>query len=208
MRTRWSRWWRGGRGERRTGITAHGIGEALYPRLIHCCSLDSDHTDQLIDAVTELAVELQHHYPQIPPLAAVPLTGVSAELLFDHLCRNMPGGPPDFTDHPQIAGRRLLVHCPAQHPFVRVAQAENPLARWGIGVPRRFAVVWVENKYLWWHEALHLFNAKDCYNQFGIHKCPEPRCIMQAAPTAESCDRRLYLCSKNVRRLQEEPVDT
>ncbi len=46
-------------------------------------------------------------------------------------------------------------------------------------------------------------NAKDCYNKFGINKCPVPQCIMRRAPSRLNCGENLALCSKNVKRIQQ-----
>ena len=118
------------------------------------------------------------------------------------MLRNMPGVvTEDSEQHPVLHEMKLLLLVPEDHSFVKTAREDNPRAHWGIGVPCRFSVAWVDNRFLWWHEALHLFNAKDCYNKFGINKCPELRCVMQASPTHESCGGRLHLCSKNIRRI-------
>ena len=84
------------------------------------------------------------------------------------------------------------------------------ITNWHIGalaIPCLFAIAWEPNEYLLWHETLHLMNAKDCYNKFGINKCPDPRCIMRRAPSRINCGDRLTLCSKNVKRIQRFAMD-
>lgn len=153
-----------------------------------------------------LAEQLETHYPSIPRFNTLPLEA-TYDSVFDHLRRNMPGVNTDPEDQDkELLGKRLFVLCPDDHPFVVDARAENPLAHWGIAVPMCFSVAWVDNHFLWWHEALHLFNAKDCYNKFGINKCPENRCVMQASPTRYSCGGRLHLCTKNQKRLSIDPM--
>ncbi len=154
--------------------------------------------------MAELGNQLADHYSEIPPIAAELMPADLIDEIPAHLSRNMPGVVTDDCDqHPALSGMRLLILVSEDHPFVDTARADNPRAHWGLGVPCKFSVAWVDNKYLWWHEALHLFNAKDCYNKFGINKCPEQRCVMQASPTHRSCGGRLHLCSKNVHRLSQ-----
>lgn len=177
----------------------------LSSRVIHCLSLVDGYETALFDSLVELNTELAANYPTIAPISVQLLNSTLWDEVYPHLKRNMPGVCPDDTDqHPDLSSKRLLILCDEGHPFVNDARNDNPRAHWGIGVPCKFSVAWVDNKYLWWHEALHLFNAKDCYNKFGINKCPEVHCVMQASPTYQSCGGRLHLCSKNVRRLSNE----
>lgn len=178
-------------------------------RTIHCCSLPKGCLERLLSAVDELNAQLSQYYPEVPGIAGEPLAAELTSSVDSHLLRNMPGDATDDEDqHPDLQGKRLLILLPEEHPFVGIARQDNPQAVWGIAVPGRFSVAWVDNKYLWWHEALHLLNAKDCYNKFGIHKCREARCIMQAAPTHGSCGGRLHLCSKNLRRIATLAFET
>ena len=181
-------------------------GVVLEDRTVHCCSLKPGHTEALLSSVAELGDQLNSFYPKAGTVRPALLAEGLADQLTAHLCRNMPGVVTDDKDHhPSLQNRRLLILMPESHPFVSLAREDNPRAHWGVAVPGRFSVAWVNNKYLWWHETLHLFNAKDCYNKFGINKCREPRCVMQASPTEEACEGRLYLCSKNVHRLSQPP---
>ena len=158
----------------------------------------------LHDTIVELGRQLEVHYPSIPAICCKHLDSELAENLSDYLLQCLSGRLVDDKDEPaEYAQKRLMILCAEDHPFVQMAQEDNPRAHWGIAVPRQFSVAWVNNKYLWWHEALHLFNAKDCYNRFGINKCQQPHCVMQASPTVHSCGGRLHLCSKNIRRLSE-----
>lgn len=141
----------------------------------------------------------------IPTFSVQPLD-CSEQSILAHLEQCLPGRSSE-TPSVDFDSKRIFVLCLSDHPFVELAREENRLAAWGIAVPMRISVAWVENPFLWWHEALHLFNAKDCYNKFGINKCKEPRCVMQASPTTESCGGRLYLCSKNQRRIATEPIE-
>ena len=178
----------------------------LTRRIIHCCSLIPAYRNAVVDSLNELADELATHYPAIPGFDVV-LLDEPEETIVRHLEQSMPSmrfGP--SLDDSDLAQKRVFVLCDFAHPFIDNARSENPRAHWGIAVPMRFAVAWVNNPFLWWHEALHLFNAKDCYNKFGINKCRNSRCVMQASPTRFTCGDRLHLCSKNQRRLGQDPI--
>lgn len=165
-----------------------------------------EYRDALLESLARLAEELATHYPTIPTFN-VAVLDEPEEGIVEHLEQSMPGRRFDRSDSDtELSRKRIFLLCDGDHPFVQVAQRDNPLAHWGIAVPMCFSVAWVNNPYLWWHEALHLFNAKDCYNKFGIHKCPDPRCVMQASPTLATCGGRLHLCSKNQRRLAQDPL--
>ena len=178
----------------------------MTQRTIYCRSLVPSRLDELTDVLRSLASQLEVHYPTIPRFDVEPIEEMEDRVI-GHLHRSMsePYADPDEHDA-SLLGKRIFVLCSEDHPFVRAARDENPRAHWGIAVPMTFSVAWVHNHFLWWHEALHLFNAKDCYNKFGINKCPEDRCVMQASPTRESCGGRLHLCSKNQKRLIRDPL--
>ncbi len=162
--------------------------------------------DILVESLCELATELRRYYLAIPAIDVAPLNAAD-DVVLSHMKRNLPGSFRTDSDiSEELSSKRLFVLCPAGHPFVETARQENPLAHWGIAVPMCFSAAWVDNPYLWWHEALHLFNAKDCYNKFGINKCRDSRCIMQVSPTETTCGGRLYLCSKNQRRIARELI--
>jgi hypothetical protein len=172
-------------------------------RTIEFVSLISGFDPRLESALTELSEQLESTSPSIPSFTVRRWDRDARDELMERLTdllRIRSSGEPVIG----LTNSRLFVLCDERHPFVAAAREENPRAHWGIAFPRRYAVAWVGNKYLWWHEALHLFNAKDCYNKFGINKCREPYCVMQASPTQHSCGGRLYLCSKNVRRIADD----
>jgi len=159
----------------------------------------------VVEVLDQLNSQLSRHYPTVPGIKAISYKPSSIESLRSYLHRKMPGSDPTIDVQSEFDDKRIFIVCNESDPFVADAQKENPLAHWGIAIPNTFSVAWVNNPYLWWHETLHLFNAKDCYNKYGINKCPEPRCVMQASPTDATCGSRLFLCSKNQRRLSVEP---
>jgi hypothetical protein len=172
-------------------------------RRIDWCCLVPGYESAVADALAELARELAARYPAIPSFDAQTLPRTLQGGLEQHLIEAvsaawLEGAPPG-----PLSARRLFVLCDPDHPVVAAARRDNPRAHWGVSLACQVAVAWVDNKYLWWHEALHLFNAKDCYNRFGIHKCRERHCVMQSSPGETACGGRLYLCSKNVARLRQ-----
>lgn len=106
---------------------------------------------------------------------------------------------------PVLAGRKVLASLAAEHPFVGEVRRLSPGLDHGMAVPRRFAAVWHPNRLLWWHEALHLLGARDCYDRLGRNRCAEPRCVMRAFAMTETGDGRLRLCGKDCRRVSSPP---
>lgn len=59
------------------------------------------------------------------------------------------------------------------------------------------------DKYVIWHEALHLLGARDCYDtsdpwQNPGPTCELPNCLMQYAPTSEAVRDWPFLCQNNL----------
>ena len=105
---------------------------------------------------------------------------------------------PGHQDTP-LDDKRVFVFCPRDCRFARNTREVNPQAQWGAAICGDYALVWMpDNKYLIWHEAMHLLNAEDCYDTSGQTVCGESRCIMQYVPCKENCDGELHLCSLNV----------
>lgn len=92
--------------------------------------------------------------------------------------------------------------CANNEAFVTDVQLQNPLASWGAAMNGEFALVWTpNNKYLIWHEFLHLLYANDCYDSNGTSSCEEPHCIMQYIPNERNCNGSLTLCRYNYFRI-------
>ena len=91
---------------------------------------------------------------------------------------------------------RILVMCSQSSPLAKAVRENNPDAKWG-GSLGRLAVVWHEDRYVLWHEALHLINARDCYT--GLKPdCDLSTCIMQYVPTRANVGDWPFLCSTNI----------
>lgn len=172
--------------------------ESMNDRIIDCCSLVPGCSKALLDATRELRHQLAARYPQVPEIVPQTLDCRSSYRgVHAYLERQLQHCFADEHDESPLADKRLVVLCYAASPLVRLARLANPRAHWGIAVPRRFAIAWVDCKHLRWHEALHLYDARDCYNRFGIHRCPEAKCVMQASPTEVNCGSQLHLFEKH-----------
>ena len=161
----------------------------------------------LLATFDELGEQLQNHYPRLPRPEFSPLPIELADHLPDYLVSMLPGQAENEQLASKFSSHSIFVFCDQRDCLVRTFQEENELAHWGVALPCTFAVAWIANKFLVWHEVLHLLNAKDCYNKFGINKCPNLRCIMRRAPSLKTCGDRLTLCTKNVKRIQRFAAD-
>ncbi|MEM9701175.1 MAG: hypothetical protein AAF907_01875 [Planctomycetota bacterium] len=180
--------------------------DGLPARTIYCHSFDPAETDKLLSAVGDLAERLRIEYPVVPPVDAERLPKTPHDEVTSYLRSLLPGSQTADRPAPEILENKLiLVRLSPSDPFVSEAKEHSPVIGWGYAIPRRVAVVWHDNPSLIWHETLHLLGAKDCYNRFGMNKCPEPRCLMRWFPMSQLGDGQLYLCGKNVRRIAAPP---
>jgi len=96
----------------------------------------------------------------------------------------------------------LLVFCPRNCAVAEAARRSKPLAQWGAATGNSFAAVWQQDKYVVWHEALHLLSAEDCYTEDDMGPtCEQRNCIMQWVPTEQNVGQWPFLCSANIRRI-------
>ncbi len=162
----------------------------------------------LLAMFEELEQQLRSNFPELLPLHFSALDPSLFAELPSYLMSQLPGSRTKnsyaessavFTE---FDSKRLFVFCKGNEDMTLAYRESNPLASWGVAIACKLAIAWVPNPYLVWHEILHLIDAKDCYNKFGIHKCPASRCIMQLVPSRIHCGERLILCSKNVQRIR------
>jgi len=110
----------------------------------------------------------------------------------------------------------LLVYCVSNDPIAKAAIREShQRARWGytgdyVNYVRGalFAAVYKpDNKFIIWHEALHLLGADDCYDENNLYQkkpdCDFPDGIMQYAPTPKNVRGWPFLCNKNVKLIHK-----
>ena len=168
---------------------------------IDWCNLSQLEDDWLLGAFEQLNEQFQFHYPDLPTPSFKPLPVDLLPGLSDYLLSSLPGSVCDIS-YEEYEAKRLFVLCNGDEDFVSVYQGDNELAHWGVAIPCKLAIAWHPGTYLVWHEVMHLFDAKDCYNKFGINKCPNPTCLMRRSPTPSNCGHRLSLCSKNIKRVK------
>ena len=97
----------------------------------------------------------------------------------------------------------LLVCCRRDAIPAKAIRASNPMAQWGGTCAKRLAVVWQQDKYVIWHEILHLLGATDCYTQDDAGPtCELGNCIMQYQPCKHNVDQWPFICKANVRQIQ------
>lgn len=95
----------------------------------------------------------------------------------------------------------LVVLCPPGSALYAIALQNNPLALWGINSDGLAAIYNLDNKYIVWHETLHILGAKDCYDLVKDNRgpnCELGNCIMQYEATEENVGPWPFLCKKNV----------
>jgi len=102
----------------------------------------------------------------------------------------------------------LLVYCKPDSRIAQAAQKECNLACWGLtnNCYMVSAVYEPNNKYILWHEALHLFGVDDCYDYNRPNRgtnCELNNCLMQYAPQKDSVGEWPFLCQKNIKRIQD-----
>lgn len=104
--------------------------------------------------------------------------------------------------HGNLQWAPLLVRCPPDSRIALVAKKEHPIAKWGITCNRVYSLVYrMNNKYIVWHEVLHLLGANDCYcpkRPEAPRACGLAGCIMQYAPTQRKVAAWPFLCSASV----------
>ena len=97
----------------------------------------------------------------------------------------------------------LIGFCAKTEAFAEDLQAQNGQACWGATYANAYALAWKpDNKYLIWHEFLHLLYAEDCYDAKSPTTCGNAYCLMQHEPTAEYCNNGLYLCDKVEKKIK------
>jgi hypothetical protein len=100
----------------------------------------------------------------------------------------------------------LMVYCKPNSELAMAARKQCPTAVWGCTVDGILSAVYkLGNKYILWHEILHLFGVDDCYLPNNPHTgptCELPNCIMQYAPSGETVGEWPFLCQENIKRIK------
>ncbi len=98
---------------------------------------------------------------------------------------------------------QVILACPDDHDLAQSTRANNPQAIWGGALGPLALVYRPENKFLVWHEAMHLLGAQDCYDNAGRRTCLLDNCLMQYVPCKHTVEDWPFLCDANVQRVRE-----
>lgn len=104
----------------------------------------------------------------------------------------------------------LLVYCMPCSGIAKAAVRFNNEAEWGITHPycftsNSFAAVYKRgNKFVVWHEALHLLGANDCSDCHSAECCDSAHDIMQHIPMPENVRNWPFLCGNNITLIQRK----
>jgi hypothetical protein len=173
-----------------------------HSTVIHWCSSVLNAAEDVQSALHELADKLKESYPNLPLVEVRELSQSERKHLDAYLRRPRAGFKTNHSEPTPLDGKLVFVFCERDDPIAKAARKENPLADWGAAREDDYALAWTpDNKFLIWHEAMHLLFAKDCYDSAGKTTCEEPLCIMQYVPCDQNCGGDLRLCRANVQRL-------
>ncbi len=95
----------------------------------------------------------------------------------------------------------LVVLCPPDSALHAIALQSYPSALWGISNAGLAVIYNLDNKYVVWHETLHILGADDCYDLDKGNRgpnCELNNCIMQYEATKENVGTWPFLCKKNI----------
>lgn len=104
-----------------------------------------------------------------------------------------------------VSDTAIIVCCSPGHPVTARCVEEAPHAVWG-ATEWLVALVYSSlNRFIIWHEMLHLLRAEDCYDPDDRDEvtCGFEGCIMQYAPTSCTVRQRPFLCDGNVQRIRK-----
>ena len=101
---------------------------------------------------------------------------------------------------------RVLIYCESGSNIAKAAKEECHNAAWGLcsDPPLIAAVYKLNDEYILWHEALHLFGAEDCNkgHENPGPTCKLPGCIMQWIPAEIKVCSWPFLCQENVKLIR------
>ena len=104
----------------------------------------------------------------------------------------------------------LVIYCEPSSNIANAIRKTYKIAEWGLTFKDRISAVYEKgNKYILWHEVLHLFGVEsECYNtqnpdENGPSTCELGQCLMQYAPQEENVAPWPFLCKKTIEQLTE-----
>jgi len=97
--------------------------------------------------------------------------------------------------------------CPETHEFAQASLRNNPDALWGSAYGALGLIYHRVDRYITWHEALHLLGAEDCYDLPDKGPtCELSNCIMQYIPCLSTVGAWPFICEENVRLMQDAAI--
>lgn len=104
---------------------------------------------------------------------------------------------------------KIFILLDRKDEFVKLILERTPRAKWGITTEKKLAFVYKENpdKFIIWHEILHLFGAEDCYEEYNLAKkkkdCRLKNCIMRYDPSPDTIqEKKIFICEKNIKLIK------
>jgi len=184
-----------------------------YPVMIAYATLDLADIEE--DVVSSAFAELVEFVHKMPLSVAIDVRKISEDQL-PGICEAVSGAQNysrleislmDLIDRGQPGDSsmrtRVLICSPPDGRIATLAKELNPDAEWGMSGSVLASVYGKVDRYVIWHEALHLLGADDCYQLPDKGPCCElPNCIMQYEPTLSRVGRWPFICSKNIQSIQ------
>lgn len=155
---------------------------------------------QLFDHLKHVLPELQLSGSVLPPEWAAVVT--------PHLDRGGLDGARDAIAgacEPPALRHALSVYCPDPNCLaVRAARGRLPHALWGISLGGVLSLTYAPgNRYMLWHESLHLLGAADHYDLSTFRtSCGTSTCLMQYGPNEASVGSGPFLCEATLATLR------
>jgi hypothetical protein len=104
----------------------------------------------------------------------------------------------------------LVIYCEPSSNIANAIKKTDEIPEWGSTYLNYISAVYEKgNKYILWHEVLHLFGVNsECYNtqnpdENGPSTCELGQCLMQYAPQEENVAPWPFLCKKTIEQLKE-----
>jgi len=185
----------------------------------YCLDMSEEDQNFVVESLDELKQLLKRPSVEVElkvfPLAQDVVPGVRAELSKPLQKTKDPFSAYYFAirrkNVPRDKCTPLMVYCKPSAGIVKAAKKQakerNGVSpRWGYMADDVLSAVYERcNKYILWHEILHLFQVDDCYpldDPYAGPTCELPNCIMQYEPLKETVGEWPFLCEKNIKRIQ------
>ena len=180
----------------------------------HCLDDNNEDRQFISESLKELEKLLEKPIIQVE-FKAYQLSKALARIANEILhCPSKESAEPLFVCWVRMVGKiprdectPLLICCRPDSEIAKAIKKKVPLALWGYMQNECISAVYKpNNKYILWHEALHLFGMDDCYDYNRPNNgtnCELNNCLMQYEPSAETIGEWPFLCKKNIEILQK-----